>query len=55
MHNVQVGVVFDRLFFMQLAGCIITLEDIEDADPLLYNSCKRILEMDPDQDALGPT
>ncbi|KAL1537266.1 HECT-type E3 ubiquitin transferase [Salvia divinorum] len=57
-HNIQVGIVFDRLFFMQLAGRRITLEDIRDADPLLYNSCKQILEMDPelvDQDALGLT
>ncbi|KAG6394135.1 hypothetical protein SASPL_144714 [Salvia splendens] len=58
MHNIQVGVVFDRLFFMQLAGHRIALEDIRDADPLLYNSCKKILEMDSnaiDQDALGLT
>ncbi|KAG6394133.1 hypothetical protein SASPL_144712 [Salvia splendens] len=58
MHKIQVGIVFDRLFFLQLAGRIITLEDIKDADPLLYNSCKQILEMDPelvDQDALGLT
>ncbi|KAG6392383.1 hypothetical protein SASPL_146600 [Salvia splendens] len=58
MHKIQVGIVFDRLFFLQLAGRMITLEDIKDADPLLYNSCKQILEMDPelvDQDALGLT
>ncbi|KAG6392384.1 hypothetical protein SASPL_146601 [Salvia splendens] len=58
MHNVQVGIVFDRVFFLQLAGHTITLEDIRDADPLLYNSCKQILEMEPeavDQDALGLT
>ncbi|KAG6392382.1 hypothetical protein SASPL_146599 [Salvia splendens] len=58
MHNVQVGIVFDRVFFLQLAGHTITLEDIRDADHLLYNSCKQILEMEPeavDQDALGLT
>ncbi|XP_047940496.1 E3 ubiquitin-protein ligase UPL5-like [Salvia hispanica] len=58
MHNIQVGVLFDRLFFMQLAGRRIALEDIRDADPLLYNSCKQILEMGPeaiDQDVLGLT
>ncbi|KAL0363153.1 UNVERIFIED_CONTAM: E3 ubiquitin-protein ligase UPL5 [Sesamum calycinum] len=58
MHKVQVGVVFDRVFFSQLAGHTITLEDIKDADPFLYTSCKQILEMDSeavDQDALGLT
>ncbi|XP_042027823.1 E3 ubiquitin-protein ligase UPL5-like isoform X1 [Salvia splendens] len=58
MHKIQVGIVFDRLFFLQLGGRTITLEDIRYADPLLYNSCKQILEMDPeliDQDALGLT
>lgn len=58
MHKVQVGIVFDRVFFAQLAGHTITLEDVKDADPYLYNSCKQILEMDSlaiDQDALGLT
>ncbi|KAL8032963.1 hypothetical protein ABFX02_13G132000 [Erythranthe guttata] len=58
MHKVQIGIVLDRVFFLQLAGQTITLEDIKDADPYLYNSCKQILEMDPttiDQDALGLT
>ncbi|KAL1560022.1 HECT-type E3 ubiquitin transferase [Salvia divinorum] len=58
MHKIQVGIVFDRLFFLQLAGHTITLEDIKDADPYLYSSCKQILEMDSeaiDQDALGLT
>ena len=44
----QVGIVFDRVFFMQLAGNGVTLEDIWDADPYLYRSCKQILEMDAD-------
>ncbi|PWA63419.1 HECT-like protein [Artemisia annua] len=54
----QVGVVFSRAFFLQLAGIDVSLEDIKDADPYLYNSCKQILEMDPcvvDQDVLGLT
>ncbi|KAK7363826.1 hypothetical protein VNO77_05984 [Canavalia gladiata] len=58
MHRVQVGIVFDRVFFLQLAGKYITLEDIRDADPCLYTSCKHILEMDSDlidSDALGLT
>ncbi|TKY72231.1 E3 ubiquitin-protein ligase UPL5 [Spatholobus suberectus] len=58
MRKVQVGIVFDRVFFMQLAGNYVTLEDIRDADPYLYRSCKQILEMDADfidSDALGLT
>ncbi|XP_009407898.2 E3 ubiquitin-protein ligase UPL5 isoform X1 [Musa acuminata AAA Group] len=58
MHKVQVGVVFDRVFFLQLAGRSITLEDVCDADPVLYRGCKQILEMDEaflDSDALGLT
>lgn len=58
MHKIQVGIVFDRVFFLQLAGNTITLEDIRDADPYLYSSCKQILDMDPeaiDQDVLGLT
>ena len=34
------------------------MEDIRDTDPVFYTSCKRILEMDPeevDQDALALT
>ncbi|XP_057415534.1 E3 ubiquitin-protein ligase UPL5-like [Lotus japonicus] len=58
MHKVQVGIVLDRVFFLQLAGKHITLEDVKDADPFLYSSCKQILEMDSDfidSDALGLT
>ncbi|CAI9756658.1 unnamed protein product [Fraxinus pennsylvanica] len=58
MHKVQIGIIFDRVFFLQLAGETISLGDIQDADPYLYSSCKQILEMDPeavDQDALGLT
>ncbi|XP_030457018.2 E3 ubiquitin-protein ligase UPL5 [Syzygium oleosum] len=58
MHKVQVGIVLDRVFFLQLGGYSISLEDIRDADPYMYNSCKQILEMDAefiDSDALGLT
>ncbi|XP_038973293.1 E3 ubiquitin-protein ligase UPL5-like [Phoenix dactylifera] len=58
LHRVQVGVVFDRVFFLQLAGKGLTLEDIQNADPCLYMSCKKILEMDAellDSDVLGLT
>ncbi|KAI3698194.1 hypothetical protein L6452_31306 [Arctium lappa] len=58
MNNIQVGIVFDRSFFLQLAGKNVSLEDIKDADPFLYSSCRQILDMDPlavDQDALGLT
>ncbi|OVA16085.1 HECT [Macleaya cordata] len=58
MHKVQVGIAFDRVFFLQLAGEVITLEDVRNADPCLYQSCKKILEMDADfmdSDAMGLT
>ncbi|CAI0374416.1 unnamed protein product [Linum tenue] len=58
MHKVQVGIVLDRVLFLQLAGADIHLEDIRDADPILYSSCKQILDMDAefiDSDALGLT
>ncbi|PNT68379.1 hypothetical protein BRADI_3g39795v3 [Brachypodium distachyon] len=53
MYNVQVGVLFDRTLFVQLAMDDITedpllaLDDIADADPLLHASCRQILEMEP--------
>ncbi|KAH9609599.1 hypothetical protein KSS87_014071 [Heliosperma pusillum] len=56
MHKIQVGVVLDRVFFLQLAGRCVSVEDIKNADPCIYNSCKQILEMDPefvDSDGLG--
>ncbi|KAI3928660.1 hypothetical protein MKW98_024261, partial [Papaver atlanticum] len=58
MHKLQVGIAFDRVFFLQLAGEKISLEDIECADPIMYKSCKKILEMDADfvdSDAMGLT
>ncbi|KAI3893402.1 hypothetical protein MKX03_029037 [Papaver bracteatum] len=58
LHKVQVGIAFDRVFFLQLAGEEISLEDIRCADPIMYRSCKNILEMDADfvdSDAMGLT
>ncbi|WMV09554.1 hypothetical protein MTR67_002939, partial [Solanum verrucosum] len=47
-----------RFFFLQLAGKGVLLKDIRDADPFLYCSCKKILNMDSkivDQDVLSLT
>lgn len=58
MRNIHVGIAFDRSFFLQLAGVNVSLEDIKDADPYFYSSCRKILDMDPmdvDQDVLGFT
>lgn len=58
MHKMQIGIVLDRVLFLQLAGLDVSLEDIKDADPFLYSSCKQILKMDSeyiDSDALGLT
>ncbi|RZC51205.1 hypothetical protein C5167_019637 [Papaver somniferum] len=58
VYKVQVGILLDRTFFLQLAGKTVSLEDVRDADPLFYSSCKKILEMDTellDSDALGLT
>ncbi|KAG5572281.1 hypothetical protein H5410_062047 [Solanum commersonii] len=45
MHKIQIGVVFVRVFFLQLAGDGISLKDIRDANPTLYSSCKKIIKM----------
>lgn len=58
MHRVQIDMVLARTFFKQLAGLSISWEDTQDADPYLYSSCKKILEMDSDildSDLLGLT
>ncbi|KAI3857117.1 hypothetical protein MKW98_010531 [Papaver atlanticum] len=58
VYKVQIGILLDRTFFLQLAGKTVSLEDVRDADPLFYSSCKKILEMDTDlldSDALGLT
>ncbi|XP_073003492.1 E3 ubiquitin-protein ligase UPL5-like [Typha latifolia] len=57
-YEIQVGIVFDRTFFLRLAGEPVTLEDVKVADPMLYSSCQRILDMDAeslDSDALKLT
>ncbi|GJV32258.1 E3 ubiquitin protein ligase UPL5-like protein [Tanacetum coccineum] len=41
MRKMQVGIVFARAFFLQLAEIDVSLEDIKDADSYLYGSCKR--------------
>ncbi|KAH9305072.1 hypothetical protein KI387_009476, partial [Taxus chinensis] len=58
MHRVQIDVVLACAFFKQLAGEPVCWKDVHDADPELYLSCKKILDMDPkifDCDALGLT
>jgi hypothetical protein len=58
MHRVQIDALFALTFFKQLAGLPISWEDSKDADPILYDSCKKILEMDAeeiDSDCLGLT
>ncbi|XP_026439266.1 E3 ubiquitin-protein ligase UPL5-like [Papaver somniferum] len=58
MHKVELGIAFDRVFFLQLAEENISLEDIKCADPTMYKSCKKILEMDADlvdSDVMGLT
>ncbi|WMV46163.1 hypothetical protein MTR67_039548 [Solanum verrucosum] len=58
LHRVQISIAFDCVFFLQLAGEDISFEDIRDANPYLYNGCKKILEMDTkmvDEDILGLT
>ncbi|KAI3983704.1 hypothetical protein MKX01_001108 [Papaver californicum] len=55
---VQVGIAFDRVFFLRLANKKVSLEDIPCADPIMYRSCKKILEMDDgfvDSDAMQLT
>ncbi|KAG5599437.1 hypothetical protein H5410_030807 [Solanum commersonii] len=55
-YDLQIGVGFDRVFFLQLDGNGVLLEDIRDADPFLYRGYKEILNMDAetlDQDVLG--
>ncbi|XP_026398678.1 E3 ubiquitin-protein ligase UPL5-like [Papaver somniferum] len=48
MDKVKVRIAFDRVFFLQLAEEKISMEDIRCADPMMYKSCKDILEMDAD-------
>ncbi|KAI5059307.1 hypothetical protein GOP47_0025626 [Adiantum capillus-veneris] len=58
MHRVQVNVAFSSAFFKQLAGRAISWQDTKDADPIFYESCLKVLDMDAeevDADALGLT
>ena len=58
MHRVQINVLFSLAFFKQLAGLSVSWNDIRDADPELYESCRKILLMDDeeiDSDVLGLT
>lgn len=48
MHKVPLEVAFAETFFKQLAGLPIYWEDAEDDDPVLYERCKKLLEMDPE-------
>ena len=48
MHRAQIDMVLARTFFKQSAGLSISWEDTQHADPFLFSSCKKILEMDPD-------
>ncbi|XP_049410562.1 E3 ubiquitin-protein ligase UPL5-like [Solanum stenotomum] len=55
-YYLQIRVGFDRVYFLQLDGNGVLLEDIRDVDPFLYRGCKEILNMDADkvdQDVLG--
>ncbi|MCL7040733.1 hypothetical protein MKW94_013701 [Papaver nudicaule] len=54
----SIGIAFDRVFLLQLEGEEISLEDIRCLNPIMYMSCKKILEMDADfvdSDAMGLT
>ena len=58
MHRVQIDMVLAQTFFKQLVGFSISWEYIQDADPFLFSSCKKILETDSDsldKDVLGLT
>ncbi|CAH8270511.1 unnamed protein product [Arabidopsis lyrata] len=44
MHEIQLNVFFDRIFFLQLAGMEIGLEDIKETEPILYKSLNDMLE-----------
>lgn len=58
MHRVQINVAFSLAFFKQLAGRPISWQDTKDADPVFFESCLKVLDMDAeevDSDALGLT
>eukprot|EP00250_Pteridium_aquilinum_P013534 c21399_g1_i1 orf=449-3895(+) len=58
MHRVQINVAFSLAFFKQLARHPISWQDTKDADPIFFESCLKVLDMDAeevDSDALGLT
>ncbi|CAH2055326.1 unnamed protein product [Thlaspi arvense] len=53
-HEVQVGYLLDPLFFLQLRGQEISLEDVLASDKALHQSFKTLLEMNAEEcDCLG--
>uniref|UniRef100_M1DWN4 HECT-type E3 ubiquitin transferase n=1 Tax=Solanum tuberosum TaxID=4113 RepID=M1DWN4_SOLTU len=55
-YDVQIGDIFLSPIFLAIGKKGVLFEDIRDADPFLYRSCKEILNMDAeivDQDVLG--
>ncbi|EOA18635.1 hypothetical protein CARUB_v10007210mg [Capsella rubella] len=44
-NDVQVGVLLDHVFYLQLAGKRVSLEDIRRTDEAEYNSCLQILQL----------
>ncbi|KAL8102903.1 hypothetical protein AgCh_027437 [Apium graveolens] len=52
MHNVQLGITFDRLLYLGLAGKDIGIEDFKETDPKLYLSWKNCLDKEDDETVL---
>ncbi|KAG2239008.1 hypothetical protein Bca52824_089868 [Brassica carinata] len=44
-HGVQVGILLDPIFFLNLAGKSVHLEEVRLTDEIEHQSCSRILEM----------
>lgn len=44
-HGVQVGILLDPIFFLNLAGKSVRLEEVRLTDEIEHQSCSRILEM----------
>ncbi|KAK1362991.1 hypothetical protein POM88_038552 [Heracleum sosnowskyi] len=47
IHNIQVGITFDNILFLQLSEKKITLEDIRATDPAKYKSYNEIMRSSP--------
>lgn len=55
-HGVQVGILLDPIFFLNLAGKSVHLEQVRLSDEIEHQSCSRILEMsEEDFDAMKLT